>query len=81
VKLLGQHIHFKDGKFNVWSTMVDAYVMQKWLPKDEFMKEYIATELYFKYKEILESMIEGMTSAETNNGCSIPYPTLRCTKI
>jgi len=23
---LGYHVHFKDGKFAVWSTIVDAYV-------------------------------------------------------
>ena len=78
---MGQHIHFKNGKFNVWSSTVDAYVMQEWLPKDDFMKEYIATELYFKYKEILEKMLEGMKDAELNKGCSIPIPTLRCSKI
>lgn len=78
---MGHHIHFKDGKFNVWSTVTDSYEYEQWLERESFFKDFVATETYFAVKKIVEDAKEGMVEAEKNNGCSIPYPNMRCKRI
>ena len=78
---MGEHIHFKDGKYNVWSSITDSYHYEKWLDPEPFFNEYLASRLYFETKKLIGDIKEGMKEAEENKGCSIPYPNMRCSKI
>jgi len=77
---MGQHIHFKDGKYNVWSTVTDSYIFDEWLEEEEFAREYLANRIYWKIIEEVKSIKEGMVESK-NGGCSLPYPTYKCKVI
>ena len=77
---MGEHIHFKDGKFNVWSNTSDSYVYDKWLDKEAVRKEYVASRLYRATLDAIEQVNEGIDKAEANKGCSIRIENLRCSK-
>lgn len=74
---MGRHVHFKDGKFNIWSTIIDAYELKEWVSEEvivEAFKELAVTRAIKEAKELC-------LHARNNNGCSIPYADFRCNEI
>lgn len=43
---MGWHIHYKDGKYQIWSTVVDDYLLKDWVSAEVIEQAYIeqATE-------------------------------------
>lgn len=37
---MGWHVHFKDGKFNIWSTIVDSYLLTEWVDEEAIVQAY-----------------------------------------
>ena len=74
---MGSHVHFKDGKFNVWSTVTDSYVLKEW-SSDKEVVDYFVQRAIIKAVDDAKEMVD---EAHKNNGCSIPYPTYRCKEI
>ena len=35
------HVHYKDGKYQIWSTVVDAYILTEWVNADMIEQVYI----------------------------------------
>jgi len=74
---MGRHIHYKDGKFNIWSTIIDAYELKEWVPQEGIVEAFVqlATE------EAAFRANEACAAAIINNGCSIRFQQFRCVKI
>jgi hypothetical protein len=69
------HVHYKDGKFNVWSSVVDAYILPEWttdLAIENLYAEHAA-------KEALRVARENIANAR-GDGCSLLRP-FRCETI
>jgi hypothetical protein len=56
------HIHFKDGKFAIWSTVVDDYITE-WCTKEEVKQAYLEGGHTGDIDRFIEAAI-------TNNGCN-----------
>jgi hypothetical protein len=41
VNSLGWHVHYLNGKYNIWSTVVDAYLIEEWTDEDEIIKTFV----------------------------------------
>ena len=35
---MGWHVHHKDGKYQIWSTVVDAYLLKEWVDDPEVIE-------------------------------------------
>lgn len=35
------HVHHKDGKYRIWSTIVDAYILSEWVSTEVIEQAYI----------------------------------------
>ena len=34
------HVHYKEGKYQIWSTIVDAYILTHWVDKNIILEAY-----------------------------------------
>lgn len=41
---MGWHVHFKDGKYQIWSTFTDSYLLQDWVDAETIEAAYIERE-------------------------------------
>jgi len=66
------HVHRKNGKYNIWSTIIDAYVLSEWVDED------IVIEVY-KEKAIERAIDVAKKNIDRAKefGCSAMEP-LRC---
>lgn len=37
------HVHFKDGKFNIWDTIEDKYLIEVWVNSEDIEEIYAET--------------------------------------
>jgi hypothetical protein len=77
---MGWHIHFKNGKYAIWSTIVDDYVTT-WGSEQEIKQYYIRKRLQDFAKQVIQDSEEVTKQARENNGCSVPYINIRCNSI
>ena len=77
---MGWHIHFKNGKYAIWSTIVDDYVTT-WGSEKEVREYYIRKRLQDCAKQIIQDSKDLTKQAKENNGCSVPYVNARCDSI
>ena len=35
------HVHHKDGKYQIWSTVVDAYILSEWVSEEVIEQAYV----------------------------------------
>ena len=73
---MARHVHFKDGKFNLWSTIIDAYELSEWVDEPTIIQAYkeIAIE------QATRDAKEGIEAAKRNGGCSVRFEQFRCKK-
>jgi len=70
---MGWHIHTKDGKFNIWSTIVDEYILSEWVTEQEVKKAYIEGRLEV-YKQSLEMDANVMiNNAKASGFCGLAF--------
>lgn len=74
---MGWHVHFKNGKFNIWSTIVDDYVLSEWVDESMIIQVYKERAIIDAERDA-EELIK---NARKNNGCSIPFPIFRCENV
>ena len=75
---MGYHVHQRtDGKFNLWSTVVDDYVLDKWLSEKEFVKDAVGF-LELDVQRIIEK-VESQVENAKKDGCSAYLP-IRCSR-
>jgi len=74
---MGRHVHYKNGLFNLWSTVIDAYELKDWVPEETIIEAFkeIAIE------EAVRRAKEGCEAARQNNGCFVRFPQFRCKVI
>lgn len=77
VVIMGRHVHFKNGLFNLWSSVIDAYELKEWVPEETIVEAFkeIAIE------EAVRRAKEGCEAARQNKGCSIRFEDYRCKEI
>jgi len=71
---VGRHIHFKDGKFAIWSTVVDRYVTAWSKDENWIIAEWLSGTIFAELPRIQR----GLADAK-EHGCSAGKPA-RCTK-
>jgi len=71
---MGYHVHFKEGKFAVWSTTVDSYVTE-WGSEDDV----IAFVCQSAISDAVRDARTSIERAKENGGCSA-YKPFRCSK-
>lgn len=71
---MGWHVHCLGGLYNIWSTIVDAYILEGWVTADMIEQVYVERAIEGAKKTARELVEE----AKKNDGCSVPYPLYRC---
>ena len=66
---LALHIHFKDGKFAIWSTIVDAYVTDWSEDEDFIIAEWLGSMIYLEL-----AIVKRQIESAKKNGCSAGLP-------
>lgn len=66
---MGWHVHYKDGKFNIWSTIVDEYILEDWTTE-----EVIIQAFQEKVAEDTKRRAEFAINMAKRDGCSALYP-------
>lgn len=72
---MGWHIHTRDGKFNIWSTVVDGYILEDWVSEDEVKKAYVGFRVEDARKEAGVTAERMVTRAKGTGFCG---SLLRC---
>ena len=72
---MGRHIHFKDGKFNLWSTVIDSYELSEWVDEETVIQAFMEIEAE-RAKEIAKEAVK----IAKEYGCSVRLPTFRCSR-
>lgn len=75
---MGWHIHTKDGKFNIWSTIVDDYILEEWVSEEEVKQMYVDNLVTDTKKRAEENADEMIKNAKKSGFCGIPYVNMRC---
>jgi len=68
---MGHHIHFKDGKFNIWSTITDSYLIDQWINEQYVRDAYIKGRLEEMEKQIKEDADKMIKEAKESGFCGI----------
>ena len=71
---MGNHIHFKDGKYAIWSTIVDQYTTE-WTDDETYI---VSVWLQMEIYRALNSLKSLLPNAR-KHGCSIAHG-FRCSK-
>lgn len=69
------HVHFKDGKFNIWSTIIDEYILTEWVSENVIIEVYQE-----KAKEEAKETAQINIDHAKKHKCSAMLP-FRCEKI
>lgn len=72
---MGWHVHHQDGKYNIWSTIVDNYFWEEWVDEDTII--FVFQEQ--ARKDARKRAVEALTSARENGFCSVRIKPYRCT--
>lgn len=67
------HIHFKNGQFAIWDTVVDAYITIWTTDEDYIIAEYATGDVYSRMKTAKAQIEEAKT-----HGCSAGKPVRHC---
>jgi hypothetical protein len=70
---MGLHIHIKNGKFNIWSTVTDSYFFASWVNEETVKKTYIDSRIYEENKRATEAATEMVANAKTSGFCGLEY--------
>ena len=76
---MGWHIHTKNGKFNIWSTIIDDYILNGWGTEEEVKKIYIERRLKEATESIKKDADELFRDAVKDGFCSVFYVNMHCT--
>lgn len=66
---MGLHVHFKDGKFAVWDTVVDEYISRWTEDEDEILAVWMCEGLYSTIRTAKQQI-----EAAREHGCSAGPP-------
>lgn len=66
---MGRHVHYKDGKFNLWSTVTDEYELAEWVDEETIVQAFVEIEVE-RAKELAKKAIE----MAKKHGCSALLP-------
>jgi hypothetical protein len=55
---MGWHIHKKDGKFNIWSTITDSYLIDQWVNEQYIRDAYIQGRLEEMENKLKRTLIK-----------------------
>uniref|UniRef100_A0A6M3MD42 Uncharacterized protein n=1 Tax=viral metagenome TaxID=1070528 RepID=A0A6M3MD42_9ZZZZ len=70
---MGWHVHHIDGKFNIWSTVVDDYLLTEWVGA-EIIEQVFVEKAIEKAKEAAKRDME-----EARKGfCSVRLTPFKC---
>ena len=72
---MGRHVHYKNGKFNIWSTVIDAYELREWVDEATIIEAFKELAVERAVTEAKEMIAE----AKENDGCSVRFG-FRCAK-
>lgn len=72
------HIHFKNGKFNIWDTVTDAYILNKWVNEDTVRRLYIEGRLEEEKLKLKDKVKELIDTAKENGFCSVRFIPFQC---
>lgn len=70
---MGWHIHKKDGKFNIWSTITDSYLIDQWVNEQYVRDAYIQGRLEEMEKQIKEGADKMIKEAKESGFCGVSY--------
>lgn len=70
---MGWHVHTKNGKFNIWSTICDEYLLKEWVSEQE------VRQAYCEYGGEINEAIEAINRAKEFGFCSCRIIRSRCT--
>lgn len=73
---MGWHIHQKNGKFNIWSTVTNSYLLE-WTDADTIKQYFIDSQLE-EYKRRLTDEANIAVFEAGKKGCSIRYSNMCC---
>lgn len=73
---LGWHIHTKNGKFNIWSTITDSYLIDQWVDEKYVKDVYIAWRLEDEEKRLKYAAEEMVKNAKESGFCGLSF--MRC---
>lgn len=73
---MGWHIHTKKGKFNIWSTVVDEYLLLNWVDEATIRDVYVNLRLQEEKKRINDDIEEVVKNAKESGFCGLSY--MRC---
>jgi hypothetical protein len=74
---MGWHVHFKNGKYNIWSTVVDDYILKEWVDPKIIIAAYVEKAA----EDAAKDAIELIKLATENKGCSVRFKNFQCDKI
>lgn len=69
------HVHHKDGKYQIWSTIVDAYILTHWVDQEVILEAYVERSR----ADILVIAHANIDRAK-EHGCSAMLP-FRCEEV
>ncbi len=68
------HVHCKDGKYRIWSTVVDAYILNEWVDAEMIEQVYVEGAI-----EDAKKIAKANIDRAKEFSCSAMLP-LRCEK-
>lgn len=69
---MGWHVHHKDGKYQIWSTIVDAYILSEWVSAEVIEQAYVERAI-----ENAKNTAKGNMERAREFYCSAMFP-FRC---
>jgi hypothetical protein len=71
---MGRHVHFKNGKFNLWSTVIDRYELSEWVDEETIIQAFVEIAVD-RAKDNAKHQIQ----MAKKHGCSALLP-IRCSR-
>ena len=69
---MGWHIHMKDNKFNIWSTVLDDYIIDQWVSEDYVRSVYVECLVNEAEDKIKADAVEMIKNAK-EGFCGLSY--------
>ena len=71
---MGWHVHHIEGKFNIWSTVVDDYLLTEWVDAEMIEQVYVE-----KAVEEAKEMAKENVDEARKGFCSVRLTPFKCT--
>jgi len=75
--MMGWHIHRKNGKYNIWSTVTDSYLLDQWVDAETVKTAYVEGRLEVAEKSLRDDVDEMVRNTE-NNFCGLRF--MKCSE-